>query len=111
MSIFKGDDTSAFGGTFINIKVKNPDLYPISKILFVVNNGVIIKKFTDAENFQRAETDLTVNFDSTETQKLYATNVGNLVVFDATGKQETCQEYVQFNAQTGVITNVKQCCR
>lgn len=111
MSIFKGDDTSAFGGTFINIKVRNPDLYPISKILFVVNSGVIVKKFTDDENFQRAETDLTVNFDSKETQMLYLINVGNLVVYDKDGKQETCQEYVQFNAQTGVITNVKQCCR
>lgn len=109
-SIFKGDDTSAFGGTFLTIKVSNPELYPISKILFVVNGGVIKKEFTDENMFQVAETILTVNFDSKETSKLLASNVGNLIVYDEYGKQETCKQYVQFNAQTGVICNVKQCC-
>ena len=109
-SIFKGDDTSAFGGTFITIKVKNPDLYPISKIIFVVNGGVIKKEYTDANMFQTAETILTVNFNSRETAMLYPNNVGNLIAYDEYGKQETCREYVQFNAQTGVICNAKQCC-
>lgn len=109
-AIFKGDDTAAFGGTFLTIKVSNPELYPISKILFVVNGGAIKKEFTDADMFQVEETILTVNFDSKETAILQPNNIGNLVVYDEYGKQETCKEYVQFQAQTGVICNAKQCC-
>lgn len=108
-TIFKGDNTAAFGGTFLTIKVSNPDLYPISKIIFVVNGGSIKKEFTDENMFQTAETILTVNFSSKETSILYPNNVGNLVVYDEYGRQETCKEYVKFNAQTGVICNAKQC--
>ena len=38
-AIFKGDDTGALGNHFITIKLKNPELYPISKLKFVVNGG------------------------------------------------------------------------
>ena len=109
-SIFKGDDTRAFGGNFINIKVNNPDLYKISKLVFSVNGGIITKTFTDNEFFQRAETNLTVNFSSEETLKLTGVNVGNLLAYDEYGYQETCVQSVQFNAQNGVINNAKCCC-
>ena len=35
MSIYKGDNTAAYGGAFITIAVMNPDLVKISKIVFV----------------------------------------------------------------------------
>ena len=104
-AIFKGDDTRAFGGNFINITVNNPDLYKISKLVFAVNGGTITKTFTDEEFFQRAETNLTVNFTSEETLKLTNVNVGNLLAYDEHGYQATCIQSVQFNAQNGVINN------
>ena len=109
-NIFKGDDTAAFGGNFLTIKVNNPDLFPISKLIFSVNGGCIQKPFTDADNFQRAETLLSVNFTSKETVKLNASNVGNLIAYDMNGLQYTCLQSVKFYAQNGVITNAKCIC-
>lgn len=104
--IFKGDDTGHFGGRFITITVKNPLLYPISKILFVVNGGCCIapKEFTDENNFQQAEIELVVNFSSVETSKLNATNTGNLVAYDMENKQYTCSQTLTFYAKNGVIS-------
>jgi hypothetical protein len=110
MAIFKGDNTAAFGANFLTISVINPDLVKISKIVFVVNGGVIKKEWTDENYFQVAETTLIVNFNSEETKKLYATNIGNLVTYDEHGQQYTCPQYVSFNAREGVINNVKCCC-
>lgn len=110
MTIFKGDNTAAFGANFLTISVMNPDLVKISKIVFVVNGGIIKREWTDENYFQVAETTLIVNFDSEETQKLYATNIGNLVTYDEYGQQYTCPQYVGFNAREGVINNVKCCC-
>lgn len=109
-AIFKGDSTAAFGGNFLTILVKNPDLYKISKLIFSVNGGCIQKIFTDSEYFQRAETLLSVNFDSNETIKLSASNVGNLIAYDEFGLQETCVQTVKFYAQNGVISNAKCNC-
>lgn len=110
MAIFKGDNTAAYGGNFLTISVLNPQLVKISKIVFVVNSGVIKREWTDNNFFQVAETTLTVNFDSEETKKLSATNVGNLVTYDEFGRQCTCPQYVTFNAKSGVIGDVRCCC-
>ena len=108
-AVFKGDNTAAFGGNFITIKVKNPQLYKISKLLFSANSGIIQKPFKgeDYNYFQLEEIILVVNFDSNETKKLSATNVGNLIAYDENGLQETCVQSVKFYAQNGVISNAK----
>lgn len=110
-AVFKGDDTGAFGNQFITIKFKNPRLYPVSKILVVVNDGVCIspKEFTDENNFQIAETTLNVNFVSNETAKFNAANVVNLVAYDMQGLQYTCSQSFTFYAQNGVILR-NGCC-
>lgn len=110
-TVFKTDDTGAFGNKFIKIKVLNPRLYPVSKILVVVNGGVCIrpKELTDENNFQRAEIILTVNFLSNETAKLNATNVVNVVAYDMQGLQYTCHQSFTFSAQNGVILK-NGCC-
>ena len=109
-SIYKGDNTAAFGGNYLTIKVTNEQLYKISKIIFSVNGGKIQKTFTDANYFQVAETLLTVNFTSEETQMLTAVNVGNLLAYDEYDRQFTCHQSVTFNAQNGVICNVRRNC-
>ena len=108
--IYKGDDTAAFGSNFLTILVKNPDLYKISKLIFVVNDGIIKKTFTDPNFFQVAETTLSVNFDSSETVLLSPTNTGKLIAYDGEGLQETCVQSVTFYAQKGVICNAQCCC-
>ena len=110
MSIYKGDDTAAYGGAFITIAVMNPGLVKISKIVFVVNGGVIKREWADENNFQTEETELIVNFDSQETQKLTSTNIGNLVTYDELGRQATCDQYVTFSAKQGVIGDVRCHC-
>lgn len=104
-AIFKGDDTGALGNHFITIKLKNPELYPISKLKFVVNGGCGIapKEFIDENNFQQEEIELVVNFSSEETSKLNATNTGNLVGYDMENKQFTCPQTLTFTAKNGVL--------
>ena len=104
--IVKGDDTGAFGNQFITIKISNPLMYPISKIVAVTNSGCCItnKPFTDPDNFQTEEITLTVNYSSKETQKLSATNVLNIVAYDMENKQYTCAQSLTFYAKNGVIS-------
>ena len=111
-TIFKGDNTGAFNNNFITITVKNPNLYPISKIEFITNSSACIppKSFTDPDNFQSETIELVVNYDSTETPKLNnGANVGNLVVYDTQGRQSTCQQSLVFYAKNGVISKNGQC--
>lgn len=102
-AIYKGDNTGAFGNNYITIHVQNPLQVPISKIMFVVNGGIITKTFTDESNFTTEDIELVVNFNSQETAKLNARNVGNLVVYDMQNRQLTCNQSLTFSAQNGVI--------
>ena len=112
-SVFKTDDTGAFGNNFITVTVKNPDLYPISKIIAVTNGGSCIdnKSFTDENNFTTEIITLIINYTSKETAKLNATNTLNIVTYDMNGLQLTCPQTLTFYAQNGVISrNGKHCC-
>lgn len=102
-SIYKGDDTSAFGNNFVRITIKNPDQKPISKIEFNVNAGIIIQTFTDTNNFTEENIVLIVNLNSEETSKLSSTNVANVICYDMNGKQFTCRQTLRFSAVNGVI--------
>lgn len=102
-TIYKGDDTSAFGNNFIKIIISNPEQRPISKIVFSVNGGLITKEFTDESNFTTDEIELYVNFNSTETAQLSGKNVGNVYCFDMHNRQYTCRQSLIFSAINGVI--------
>lgn len=102
-AIYKGDNTAAFGNSYITIHITNPEEVPISKIMFVVNGGIITKTFTDENNFTTEDIELVVNFNSGETAKLNARNVGNLVVYDTQDRQLTCNQSLTFSAKNGVI--------
>ena len=109
--IYKTDDTAAFGGKYITINVKNPQLVEISKIIFSVNGGMITKEFTDESHFTTEDIELIVNFDSSETAKLNATNVGNLLAYDMENRQCTCPQSITFTAKNGVLCkNARPCC-
>lgn len=104
-AIFKGDDTGANGNTFITITIINPELYPISKILVVTNGGcgVANKEFTDADNFQRENIELGINYSGVETATFNATNTVNVIAYDMENKQTTCPQTLTFTAKNGVL--------
>lgn len=101
--IFKGDDTDAFGNNYITIHIANPLQMPISKIIFSVNGGMLQKTFTDESHFTDENIELIVNFNSQETAKLNARNVGNVVAYDMRNRQKTCPQSLVFSAINGVI--------
>lgn len=105
MTIFKGDDTRAFGNNFITVHISNPEQYEISKIVAITNSGACIpnKPFTDANNFTTEDIELTINYTSAETPKLMATNVLNVVAYDMNGYPYTCPQSLTFYAKNGVI--------
>lgn len=106
MAIYKGDDTGAFGNNFITVKVKNPNLYPISKIEVITNSSTCIppKSFTDENYFQVETITLRVNYTSEETPKLNSSNIVNLVAYDMQNRPSTCPQSLTFYAKNGVIS-------
>lgn len=102
-TIFKGDDTGAFGNNFITIYLDNPQNYVISKAIFVC--GCIEKEI------KNPDFPLEINLTSQQTEQLRATNVCYLVVYDEQGRQATCQGTLGFNAQNGVLKDgTRTCC-
>lgn len=101
-TIYKGDDTSAFGNSFITINLDNPLGYKVSKAIFVC--GCIHK------SFENPIFPLIINFNSDETESLRNINTCYLVVYDSEGRQKTCKGTLSFKAQNGVITQNGTCC-
>lgn len=101
-TVYKTDDTGAFGNTFITVNLENPLGYTISKAIFVCGS---IQK-----TFENPVFPLEINLDSQETAKLNYANVCYLVVFDENGLQKTCNGTFTFPAQNGVLRNGRTCC-
>lgn len=101
-TIFKGDNTGAFGNNFITINLENPLGYTISKAIFVC--GCIQKPF------KNPVFPLRINLSSAETEGLRSVNVCYLVVYDSEGRQKTCKGSLAFNAKNGVLSNVRRTC-
>lgn len=100
--VFMGDNTGAFGNSFITINLDNPLGYEVSKAIFVC--GCIQKSFVNPVF------PLVVNFTSQETSRLKVTNTCYLVAYDAQGRQKTCKGTLTFKAQNGVISQNGICC-
>lgn len=101
-SIYMGDNTGAFGNSFITINLENPLGYTISKAVFVCG---CFKK-----TFENPQFPLVINFTSAETANLRTVNTCYLVVYDEQGRQKTCKGTLTFKAQNGVITQNGACC-
>lgn len=101
--IYKGDDTGAFGNNFITINLDNPQSYPISKILFVVNSGCGIKP----KEYKNPTFPIIINFTRQETSKFQDVNTAKLIAYDQNGLQYTCPQTLTFKARNGVIIDVR----
>lgn len=93
--VFKGDNTGAFDNDFLEIELENPNNYTISKAIFVCGK---IKKVYENPVFP-----LKINLDEAETSKLKYSNNCYLVVYDAEGRQETCEGTLTFFGEKGVL--------
>lgn len=101
--IFKGDNTGAFGNSFITVNLDNPQDYVISKVVFVC--GCFQKAFPNPVF------PLTINFTSEETEHFRTANTCYLVAYDEQGRQKTCKGTLTFKAQNGVLgVNNGTCC-
>ena len=94
-TIYKGDDTNAFGQNFIRIDLEGADGYTISKVIFQC--GPIQKVYT------RPQFPIYVNFSHNESKRLYQDSVCYLQVFDEKGRRQTCQGTLSFIAKAKVI--------
>lgn len=101
MTIYRGDDTGSFGGTFLTVNVTNETGEPIVKAIWVC--GDIQKEF-DNPVFP-----LTINLNSRETKKCFNENTCYLVCFDEEGRQKTATGSLTFNTTAGVYHG-KHCC-
>ena len=97
MTVFKTDDTGAFGNKFITIRLNNPLDYTVSKAIFVCG--------CTKKTFENPVFPIEINFTSAETAKFNSSNVCYLVVYDEQGRQKTCKGKLVFNAQNGVFCN------
>lgn len=95
MTIFRGDNTSAFGTTFITINIRNPYGLEISKALF--RCGELVKEF------ENPVFPLYVNFTEEETKQLAFNNVCYLAVWDTMGRKRTCEGHLKFKTKGEVV--------
>lgn len=96
-SIYKGDDTNAFGQDFIKINLKNAGDYTISKVIFQC--GPVQKVYT------RPQFPIYVNFSHNESVRLQKESTCYLQVFDEKGLRQTCEGTLTFTANAKVIND------
>lgn len=102
-TVFKSDDTGAFGVDFITINFQNPLSYVVTKAEFIiVNNPNIAPKVYENPVFPWK-----INYSKTETAKFQNVNVCRLRVYDENGLRKTCKNTLTFYAEDGEITDVR----
>lgn len=96
-TIYKGDDTGAFGQNFIKIDLQNNQGFTISKCIFQC--GPIQKVFV------RPQFPIYINFSHVESDKLHQLSECFLQVYDEKGLRQTCKGSLTFTAQPKVVEN------
>ena len=94
-TLFRGDDTDAFGNSFITINLATSISGTISKAVFQCENIVKI--------FENPTFPITIDLASAETATLQATNKCYLAVWDEDNKKRTCKGTLVFNTQSEVV--------
>ena len=87
-TIYKGDDTSAFGQNFIKINLSGLEGKYISKAIFQCGTVQLV--------FNRPQFPIYVNFTSEESSQLYEDAECYLQVFDEKGRRQTCGTILKF---------------
>ena len=95
MTLYRGDDTDAFGSSFITINLATSITATITRAVFQCET---IKKSFEDPTFP-----LSVELTALETRALQGTNTCYLAVWDENGKKRTCEGSLNFNTQSGVV--------
>jgi len=96
MTLYRGDDTDAFGNSFITINIETEVGVIISKAVFQC--GTIKKVFEDPVF------PLSIELTASETKMLPANNTCYLAVWDENNKKRTCEGSINFKTQSGVVS-------
>lgn len=89
-NIYQGDNTGAFGETFLTINLTS-DIEPTPTI-----SKAVLKIGGVCKSFLNPVFPLTVNFTSEETSKMAAVNTAYLAVWDSEGRKRTCEGSLSF---------------
>lgn len=95
VTIYRGDNTEAFGSKFLLIDIENPNALVISKAEF--RCGDVLKEFLNPIF------PIEVSLNEKETETLQRTNYGYLAVYDEKGRKKTLEGSVSFNAKGKVV--------
>ena len=94
-SIYRGDDTGAFGQTFLTIKAVIPEGWVITKAVWKA--GEITKEF------QNPIFPISLNLSREETHKLKNINICYLAVYDQDELKQTCEGSLTFTTKAEVV--------
>ena len=95
-TIWKNDDTGAFGGNFITIRAKIPEGQTVSKAKFKVGDLPVM-------TFENPEFPIVVNLTPAQTRQLKQQNTCYLAVYDSAGRKATCRGSITFVARDEVV--------
>lgn len=93
--MYRYDNLQAFDGNPIEIEFET-DGKAVSRALFVINNGVIVREFLNPVS------PIYVELDESDTGKLQSINVGNLILFDSEGRKKTFDGELRFTTEKEV---------
>ena len=97
-SIYRGDDTGAFGQTFLTIEALIPEEWEVTKAIWKA--GEVVKVFPNP-NFP-----LSLNLSHEESLKLQNINTCYLAVYDKDGLKQTCEGSLTFTTKAEVVEDV-----
>ena len=99
ISIYKKDDTAAFGGILIRIYLHFPDSeVVITKAAVSINFGLGIGVESITKNFTNPTSPIDINLTGEETKKLQPINEVYVAAWDANGLKRTATGHITFNA-------------
>lgn len=93
MTIYQGDNTAAFGGSFLTINVSTE-----SEVMPIITKAEL-KIGSICKTFENPTFPLKVNLTEEETLKLQAINTAYLAVWDNENRKKTCQEKITFKTE------------
>lgn len=97
--IYKGDDTSAFGGLLMRINLRTSEPLTITKAAVSINVEDDFAGNSITKYYENPTWPLDVNLDSVETRKLRPINHAYLAVWDEFGRKRTPKGHLTFDAQ------------
>lgn len=95
MTIRRGDDTDAFGLSWLTINLENPEGFVIKKA--EIRIGTLIKVFNNPTFPIR------ISLNRNETEKLHEQNMCYMAIYDTLGRKKTVEGSLKFYTDPKVV--------